>query len=99
MIEGSGALAPAAVEAPDPTVQAAPANKAEEETSVEVESAAPQPAPDEGLATPKLVDFDGDGLSDEIEGLFDFPPRDSDGDEILDAYDPDSDNDGLLDLD
>ncbi len=45
-------------------------------------------------------DTDGDGLRDDTEGRFDpGGPRDTDGDGTPDYMDPDSDGDGLTDLD
>src|SRR5262245_65373177 len=46
-----------------------------------------------------LEDSDGDGIFDYVEGRWDNPPRDTDGDGVPDAKDLDSDNDGPLDAD
>ena len=46
---------------------------------------------------PSLVDTDGDGLNDRHEiGMQDFP-LDTDGDSVLDVFQPDADGDGLED--
>ncbi len=45
-------------------------------------------------------DSDGDGIGDGTEGRYDpAGPRDTDGDGVPDAKDPDSDNDGVTDAD
>ncbi len=47
---------------------------------------------------PGVTDSDGDGISDFQESQGGLP-IDTDGDSIIDALDPDSDNDGISDLD
>lgn len=72
-----------------------------EEDSQPAEPDSDSPVVDSPIAEPEpdpFADSDGDGLTDEQEGLFDpGGPPDTDGDGLPDYFDVDSDDDGILD--